>query len=375
MKTFNIPQNNLNLVAPNRLTFTKSIVMKRIYLMLSVVMLALNGLWAQDPHFSQFYAAPLEVNPAFSGIFDGQFKANINFRSQWASIIGTDAFRTLGASYAMKLPDIGDGDYFSMNINLLRDEAGTAKVSLTKANIGGSYHKKMWDGKYGQTPQYLIVGAQVGFGQYALNTGNLWFTNQFDPNTVSVDPNASSNEPWVTDSAPHFNFNIGGMWYSVLGEDFSIYAGGALQHLNQPNVSFYDNPAVLNKKITGILGGQIPITREVSLQPGIVAYSQGPAFQSVLGSHIRYSNHDWWEIALRAGAFIRIANKLDSGIQNDALIFSSAFEVERMTLGVSYDMNISSLNRSTNRRGAFELSLAYTQPNSNQRESIKCPKF
>ncbi|HHB78488.1 MAG TPA: type IX secretion system membrane protein PorP/SprF, partial [Saprospiraceae bacterium] len=335
---------------------------------------AQKSLWAQDAHFSQFAAAPLEINPAMSGIFNGKFKANLNYRSQWGSIIGSDAFKTAAASYDIQVGQ-EEGDYFSFNVNLLRDEAGAAKVSLTKGNVGVAYHKKMWDGQFGRTPQYLVVGAQAGFGQYALNSGNLWFSSQFNSSTTSVDYSAPTNEPWVTNAAPHFNFNVGALWYSILGENFSIYAGGAMQHINQPNVSFYDDNSKLDRKITGLLGGQIPITREISLLPGIMAMSQGPSFQSVFGGHIRYSNRDWWEIALRAGVFARVANKLDKGIQNDAIIFSTTFDVERMSFGVSYDMNVSSLQRSTNRRGAFEVSMSYRHPNASKRHAIECPKF
>jgi len=349
--------------------------MKNIFFTIFFFALALNGVWAQDAHFSQFAAAPLEINPAMSGVFNGKFKANLNYRSQWGSIIGSDAFTTAAASYDIRFAGLGDGDYFSFNVNMLRDEAGAAKISLTKGNLGVAYHKKMWDGQFGRTPQYLIVGAQAGFGQYALNSGNLWFSSQYDASTVSVDYNAPTNEPWVTNAAPHFNFNVGALWYSILGDDFSIYAGGAMQHLNQPSVSFYDDDIKLDKRLTGLLGGQIPLSREISLLPGIVVMSQGPAFQSVFGGHLRYSNKDWWEIALRAGVFARIANKLDKGIHNDAIIFSTTFDVERMSFGVSYDMNVSSLETSTNKRGAFEVSMSYTQPNNSKRHAIQCPKF
>lgn len=349
--------------------------MKNTFFTILLVALALNSLVAQDAHFSQFAAAPLEINPAMSGIFNGNYKANLNYRSQWGSILGSDAYQTAAASYDLRFGGADGGDYISFNTNMLRDEAGAAKVSLTKGNIGVAFHKKMWDGQFGRTPQYLVVGTQVGFGQYALNSNDLWFSSQYNSTTVSVDQNAPNNEPWVTNAAPHFNFNVGALWYSILGEDFSIYAGGAIQHLNQPNISFYDDNIQLDKRLTGLIGGQIPLSREVSLLPGVMVMNQGPSFQSTFGGHLRYSNRDWWEIALRAGVFARIANKLDQGIHNDAIIFSSTFDVERWSLGVSYDMNVSSLQRSTNRRGAFEMSISYTQPNSNKRSAIECPKF
>ena len=53
--------------------------------------------YAQDNHFSQFYAAPMTVNPALTGLFDGRYRGIVNYRTQWNSILNT-AFVTKGAS-------------------------------------------------------------------------------------------------------------------------------------------------------------------------------------------------------------------------------------------------------------------------------------
>jgi len=37
----------------------------------------------QDIHHSQFYTSPLNVNPALTGVFNGDWRAAGNFRSQW----------------------------------------------------------------------------------------------------------------------------------------------------------------------------------------------------------------------------------------------------------------------------------------------------
>jgi hypothetical protein len=61
---------------------------------------------AQDPQFSQFYAAPLYLNPAFAG-GTGQARAGMNYRNQWPAI---DANFTTMSVY---------GDYFFEDINSL----------------------------------------------------------------------------------------------------------------------------------------------------------------------------------------------------------------------------------------------------------------
>ena len=39
--------------------------------------------FAQDPHFSQFFEAPLLRNPSLAGLFDGDIRIQGVYRSQW----------------------------------------------------------------------------------------------------------------------------------------------------------------------------------------------------------------------------------------------------------------------------------------------------
>ena len=62
--------------------------MRRIMLCAFVFTLAYsyhNKAVAQDPQFSQFYAAPLYLNPALTGI-NQKGRVGINYRNQWPSI-------------------------------------------------------------------------------------------------------------------------------------------------------------------------------------------------------------------------------------------------------------------------------------------------
>ena len=54
------------------------------------------GANAQDIHFSQFYNAPLKLNPGNAGAFRGDLRVISNYRNQWSSI--NSAFKTYGFS-------------------------------------------------------------------------------------------------------------------------------------------------------------------------------------------------------------------------------------------------------------------------------------
>src|SRR6185369_13160362 len=58
----------------------------RSVVFLSLLMLLTGySVTAQDPQFSQFYAAPLYLNPAFAGSTN-QGRIGGNYRNQWPSI-------------------------------------------------------------------------------------------------------------------------------------------------------------------------------------------------------------------------------------------------------------------------------------------------
>jgi len=85
-----------------------------------VLMLSVKGVvTAQDPQFSQFYAAPLYLNPALTGA-TGQARAGINYRNQWPAI---DAiFTTLSAYFDYFIEDKRSG----VGIIITRDQEGLA---------------------------------------------------------------------------------------------------------------------------------------------------------------------------------------------------------------------------------------------------------
>ncbi|MFN7275608.1 MAG: type IX secretion system membrane protein PorP/SprF, partial [Bacteroidota bacterium] len=56
-----------------------------IFTLLSI--LSSSRSWGQDIHFSQYYNAPLLVNPANTGFNpDFDYRVGVNYRSQWANI-------------------------------------------------------------------------------------------------------------------------------------------------------------------------------------------------------------------------------------------------------------------------------------------------
>src|SRR3982751_3769171 len=106
--------------------------MKRI---ITLLLLCLSGFcFAQDPAFTQFYASPIYLNPAFAGSARCPRLA-LNYRNQWPGFDKT--YITYSASYDQHVDLLSGG----VGINILNDKAGDNTISTT--NISGIYAYQM----------------------------------------------------------------------------------------------------------------------------------------------------------------------------------------------------------------------------------------
>jgi type IX secretion system PorP/SprF family membrane protein len=330
---------------------------------------------AQDPQFIQFYNAPMQLNPAMTGVHPGKWRVVANYREQWNSILDTRPFRTMSASFDARTR-IGKGDYFAYGVTALRDQAGKSAYLRQTGDFSVSYLKQLDGSRYRSYDQYLIGGAQVGLGQHTMDYQNLWFSSQFNTITEQVDETINSGEIISDKSGVYMNINAGLMWYAVMDDNQSLYFGGSLHHVNAPKVSFIaaDGEESMDMKWVVHAGGELPFNHYFSILPAAAVIGQGPSLFSLFGANFRYTNRDWKELAIRAGAWGHLVKDVNKSIALPAVTFTAILEMERWNIGVSYDVNTNQLAPPTNSRGAFELSLIYYHP-ATRREKVNCPKM
>lgn len=105
---------------------------KERYKLLKLVILLLvsTNIFAQDPEFTQFYANPLYLNPAFAGSANCP-RVNLNYRNQWPGISGS--FVTYSASYDQHVDNLSGG----VGLLVWNDRAGEGTLNTT--NVSGMY--------------------------------------------------------------------------------------------------------------------------------------------------------------------------------------------------------------------------------------------
>ncbi|MCC6725710.1 MAG: type IX secretion system membrane protein PorP/SprF, partial [Saprospiraceae bacterium] len=175
----------------------------------TIALLGLSlSLMAQDPQFVQFYASPLQLNPAMTGVHPGKWRVIANYREQWNSILDSKPYTSLSASFDAK-SRIGRGDYLAYGVTALRDQAGSSNYLRQTGDFSLAYMKQLDGSRYRQYDQFLIGGASVGFGQHTLDYGGLWFSNQFDNATEQIDYSAQNGEDINQSSGVYMNINAG----------------------------------------------------------------------------------------------------------------------------------------------------------------------
>jgi type IX secretion system PorP/SprF family membrane protein len=340
--------------------------MKRInlFLLATVLTILSSGANAQDLHFSQFYESPLTLNPALCGSFTGTMMAEVNYRNQWSSVMGSgNGFTTMGATLEFQnLSKKWKKGYLSPGLSFFSDHSGDAKIGTTE--ITGT----IASGILLNTKSALSAGLQAGWAQHSIDMGGIQWGEQYV--NGDYDPNAPTGEGTVGNSKSYIDLS-GGLLYKynsgqvtmTTNNEFKLNFGAAFFHVNQPDISFYGegtsgSALYMRYAFHGYVQFGIPKSC-VSLIPGFVYYMQGPSQELNTGIKIRYYVlHDESKytginkggLAFELGAYYR---------WNDAAIIMMEMKLREYAIGFSYDLNTSQLTTASSGRGAFELSLKY----------------
>jgi len=185
----------------------KKILLYSVFCLLSSVFCLTS--FSQDIHFSQFYQSPLLVNPALTGVFNGDMRAGINYKDQWKSIQGANpTYRTYSLSFDAGLfKKKWANSYLGAGLNVFSDKSGDTRMGTTQANLLLSSVLVVADG------HQISLGVQGGYAQRSvnLNNSNLVWESQFQneiymQNVSSGEP--ASFEPFTFADFSHFKCQI-----------------------------------------------------------------------------------------------------------------------------------------------------------------------
>lgn len=301
---------------------------------LFVVLINTSSLKAQDPEFSQFYANPLYLNPAFTGT-SGLSRVAINYRNQWPNHENT--FVTNYLSYDKFVSSLRGG----IGFQAMYDVQLNGIIRNLNSSFLYAHHFKVNDRLFFS----LALEAGVIYKQY--NVSELVFPGMIDQNTggiygIYVLP-VENGHKLIPD------FSVG-----VVGQQDDVYFGLAINHLTQPEQSLLkgDESGRLPLKITlhaGAKGHEFHhglLSRAFTLSPNLVYQQQGSFKQINLGI---YMKEDW----LTFGLWLR--NNLS--VRPNSVIAMFGYQQAKFQFGYSFDYTLSNL--AGYGYGAHEISLIF----------------
>jgi type IX secretion system PorP/SprF family membrane protein len=234
--------------------------------------LALGGLQAQDPAFTQFPALPMLWNPAFAGYGQGT-EITAVFRDQWPS--APQAYVTYGAAVSHSAPALQSG----FGALVLGDRQGDGAFNTHR--LLGAYAFAVPLGRRGA----IRAGLSAEVAQRALRWDQLRFFDQIDPvygfSDAAGVPNPTAQVPPGRNGLWWFDAHAG-----VLVHSRTLYAGLSVLHLPAPNTAFYEGATDrVPRAFSAQAGARLPLgrpDRELPnvFAPRVVYHQQGPFRQA-----------------------------------------------------------------------------------------------
>ena len=319
-------------------------------LLLLTTILITNGVstktYAQDPQFSQFYANPIYLNPAFAGS-NGCPRFAVNYRNQWPALSGN--FVTYSASYDQYFKSIAGG----IGVIATHDQQGKGTINHTTLSLIYNYHLKV-NRKF-----TMMFAGKATWNQKFLDWDKLTFGDMIDPRRGFI---YATNDIPRGGSRGFFDASAG-----MVGFTENFFFGVSANHLNRPNESMIIGESRMPIRLTGHVGAKIPLgqksqyTNETSIMPNVIYQYQQGFMELMLGTYVKYG-------AFTAGVWFR---------SRDAFILSIGVNTEPIKIGYSYDVTVSKLNNGVS-GGSHEVSLGFNLNCKRRQPSFKtisCPSF
>lgn len=352
--------------------------MKISILLLPTLLFIFSNVRSQDAHFTQFYVAPLNLNPAMAGTYAGSFRVSMLYRDQWRSALESP-LSTFAASGDVKF-DINNKksnnpDRFALGITFGSDRVNLLDANTNQILLSGAFHKSLNK----RTKQYLGLGVQSGIIQKSINYENLTFQDQFN----AVDGyTLGSSEFLPPNNIAFADLNIGLYYGATPSKKLNYHFGLSYYHMTKPNLSFYNDASILNNDIEKLNvyyprlafhgGASVALSYKTEFQPRIIFLSQGQNNTLQLGSNFKYKLTERTGQYLHIGPWIRgVQNENGFGLESIAAMVG--IERNNLILGFSYDWGITGFVRDGRNVSTFEISIIYIGEHDN--DDNFCPQF
>lgn len=345
--------------------------MKKLYLLVYLFILLTGiGANAQDVQFSQFYANPIFLNPAFAGGAHAP-RGILHNRLQWPGI--NNDFTNVNAKYSTMF---GSFDGFSdkyrsgYGVYFMQDYQGTNTINQSELQLQYAYELSI------SKHATFRAGFQFGVLSKSIDFSDLTSPSQFNNRGYMEGSVNEYGQGRVRSNM--LDAGSGGLFYSR-----NFWIGFAANHINTPNNSFLNDNSKWPAKFSFVTGYKIPLIhnkhmayledeKDISITPTVHYKFQGKSDQLDVGLYGTYDQliaGMWY----RGIPFKKYAKKLHN---HESIVLLGGWRYKNYTVGYSYDFVVSKL-KGAKTLGAHELVLTYTHHKHQKKHKpmrrIPCP--
>ena len=306
-----------------------------------------------DPHFSQYFIQPMTLNPAMTGLIEGDYKVAAVWRSQYGNSLITKGISA----------EVPTSRNVNLGMNIQHQSSSDGSYSYTNGYLNFAYTGV----RFGN--HNIVMAMQGGFINRRFNINKLHFGDQWVAGT-GFDPTVATSETFFKPSASTLDVGSGIAYYDgTPGRKVAMYGGVSAFHLTRPEDPFLNGG---DKKRMPVryamhLGARINLSENFDLIPNLLYMRQGNAQEKMVGGYAQMFGSK--DTDLMFGVNYRF---------DDAISPFFGVYHKGVTLGLSYDTNASNKTNGSINRSSMEVSLSYVGWGGKSDISTKpfyCPRF
>lgn len=304
---------------------------------------------AQDIHFTNYSAFPMNLSPSFAGFFDEDVRCGAGFRQQWRVVPVN--YLTLSGWGDMNIRSwfADDKKYVAAGIVFNNDKAGDLRYGTTQLLIPLAFHLKTDSG------WHFSAGMGLGVVQTGFDASRMTTDSQFDG--YQYNQQLLTGEQFQYNRFYSFLWNFGA---GVLFNKFKQHTAAlhlALHHPHNPKVSFQEGRLnYVDPRFTFIPSYTFqPRNANFNLQTEFLIQLQGKYKEWIPKAGLQY----FLQPAMNQSLLFHLSSRL-----RDAVMLHASYTYKSWYAGISYDLNLSRFHLATSGRGAWEVFVIKTFRNA-----------
>ena len=333
--------------------------MKYIFLFIALLLFQVYS-YAQDPHFSQFFASPLTINPANTGNFSGSLRAALNSRTQLPEFNNAYATKTLSIDAPIFKKYIKEDDKLSVGLLILSDQSGNKLLNDNNIAASVSYSKALDE----NANHSIAVGFQANYSMYRFDPLKANFEDQL----TAAGFTGSSAELILGNNFTKntTDINVGILYTGSTSDNNIFYVGASYYHFAKPTVGFITPTYFANSRVNLHGGAYFSLSSAASLHTSFQYQKQGNTNELLVGGAFSYYLGTEKGLEFYAGLWSRV---------KECMIPYVGLEWNHIRAGFTYDVGGTNTIASSRFYQSSEISLIYILDNKSKAFKLKCPKF